>query len=52
MTMVSNELNTIVYQFPLLWPLMIIFRIDEFGELLKKKGILTLHYRELNANES
>jgi hypothetical protein len=34
MTMVPNELSMIAYQFPLLWPLMLIFRIDGFGELL------------------
>jgi len=44
MSMVLNELNTIVDQYPLLWPLMIIFRIDGFGELLKQEDILALQH--------
>lgn len=44
MTMVPNDLKMIVDRSPLLWPLMIIFKIDGFGELLKPEGIHTLQH--------
>jgi hypothetical protein len=44
MAMVPNELNTTIDQFPLLWPLTMIFRIDGFEELLKQEGIQVLHH--------
>lgn len=43
-TMILNELNKIVDQFLLLCPLMIMFNIDEFGELLKHTCILALQH--------
>ena len=40
-TMVSNELITTIGQFSLLWPLMMIFKIDEFGTMMDPEILAT-----------